>query len=462
MYAKPMAGNPHVWFDDGEVVPCTAEALLRRVHCRRQPEGCASVCAAMPRRGSLLYKGLLCNNLVRIVSVLTLALSAPMLLQAWDWKPKPVAELKADLAAYARSIGETGLAHRVENSSVASDWMNVALRRGLDLLKESEGCDFNDKRRETGLRLIDFPLHFNNYSKDVSSEDLRAFNKMVYKYCADARDRVFAEVEKTRVPENHLRLWRIYNMGFVIKGPRKTVAVDVTSLPFFRNSPDRKAKPDPELTLWRAEDWRRLVKLTDLFVLTHPHSDHYGRAGIKAYLEADKPVVLPCDLARLRLAGKVDAFGMRHCVLLTKDNAVPVDVGGVKIWNFLGNQGQKVPCNSYLMDIDGVRVVHNGDNSDVSKDAMLAKCPPTDVIIGATWNRIQSLVRSCASAPGFDFKNAMLIPSHENEIMHAVTHRESYQEMYERKDRLGDRSFPWPRVYPLGWGEGIVWGKIIP
>ena len=35
---KPYAGNPHVRFDEGEVASCTAEASLRRVHCRRQPE----------------------------------------------------------------------------------------------------------------------------------------------------------------------------------------------------------------------------------------------------------------------------------------------------------------------------------------------------------------------------------------------------------------------------------------
>ena len=59
---KPYAGNPHVQFDEGEVASCTAEALLRRVHCRRQPEGRASVCAATSRRGSLLYKGLKSNQ----------------------------------------------------------------------------------------------------------------------------------------------------------------------------------------------------------------------------------------------------------------------------------------------------------------------------------------------------------------------------------------------------------------
>ena len=35
---EPYAGNPHMWIDEGEVAPCTAEASLRRVHCRRQPE----------------------------------------------------------------------------------------------------------------------------------------------------------------------------------------------------------------------------------------------------------------------------------------------------------------------------------------------------------------------------------------------------------------------------------------
>ena len=72
LHGKLYAGNPHVRFDEGEVASCTAEASLRRVHCRRQPEAMtrpqvasrsevarglrASVCAATPRRGSLLYK----------------------------------------------------------------------------------------------------------------------------------------------------------------------------------------------------------------------------------------------------------------------------------------------------------------------------------------------------------------------------------------------------------------------
>ena len=52
---KPYAENLRVRFDKEEVASRAAEALLRGVHFRRQPEGRVSVGAAMQRRGSLLY-----------------------------------------------------------------------------------------------------------------------------------------------------------------------------------------------------------------------------------------------------------------------------------------------------------------------------------------------------------------------------------------------------------------------
>lgn len=376
---------------------------------------------------------------------------------AFDWKAKPVAELKADLVSYARKVGENNLADRVEKSVGAAEWMDLAIGRGTELLKASEGCDSHDKRREHGLRIIDYPLHFDNYSTDASLEDIRAFNAVVYAYCASARDRVFAEVVNAKIPEGQLRLWRIYNMGFIIKGPRHTVAIDVTNLPLFRDKPDRRCAPNKDFIIWKPKDWRRLVELTDMFVLTHPHGDHYCGKGIAAYLAAGKPVVLPCGLDKLKMPDGVSGAG-QNCIVQAHDNPEPIDINGVKLWNFMGHQGKKVPCNVYLMEIDGVRVAHNGDNSDIDKEKMLAKCPPADVIIASTWNRVRAMVGACAAAPGFNRSKAVLIPSHENEITHGVSNRESYWEMYERKDRLGGKSFPWPQVRPLGYGESIVVG----
>ena len=391
--------------------------------------------------------------IIALVVAATGVLSSP----AFDWKAKPTAQLKADLVAYARGVGETDLADRVEKSVGTAEWMRMAIQRGTELLKASEGGDFNDKRREHGLRIIDYPLHFDTYDTNASLEDMRAYNETVYKYCAAARDRVFAEAESEKVPEGQLRLWRIYNMGFIIKGPRHTVAIDVTNLPLFRDKPDRRCAPNKDFIIWKPKDWRRLVELTDMFVLTHPHGDHYCGKGIAAYLSAGKPVVLPCGLDELNMPAGVSGTG-ENCIVLAHDNPEPIDIGGVKVWNFMGHQGKKVPCNVYLMEIDGVTVAHNGDNSAIEKEELLAKCPPADVIIASTWNRVRAMVGACAAAPGFDRSKAVLIPSHENEITHGVSNRESYWEMYERKDRLGGKSFPWPQVRPLGYGESIVVG----
>ena len=51
---------------------------------------------------------------------------------------------------------------------------------------------------------------------------------------------------------------------------------------------------------------------------------------------------------------------------------------------------------------------------------------------------------------------AVFLPSHENELMHTVDHRESYREMYEDKRRLGCPGFEWPQVTPLAWGESVT------
>ena len=351
--------------------------------------------------------------------------------------------------------------------------MRAAIKRGAELLKASEGGDFNDKNREHGLRIIDYPLHLDNYDlKNSSPEDRQAFKEVVREYCAGARERVFAEVAAAKIPDGSLRLWRIYNMGYIIKGPIHTVAIDITARPEFYAVDGGRFVKDTNTVVWCKADWKRLAELADMIFVTHPHGDHYNRDGIEAFIAAKKPVVVPCDLVAYTanrpakegpdgkyVAEKKILTTAPCCVKLTEDHLEPVDVGGVKVRNFRGNQGENVPCNVYLIDIDGVLVAHNGDNSVMDKERMLSKCPPADVIIASTWNNVQGMVNCCAGAPGFDRTKSVLLPSHENELGHGVDHRESHHEMYTRKDRLGNREFPWPRVHPLGYGESFLFTK---
>ena len=408
-------------------------------------------------------------NVLRLAALVAVVVFS----SAFDWKPKTTAKLKADLVAYANSVGETELAEAVKGASGTAEWMRAAIKRGSELLKASEGADFDDKNREHGLRIIYYPLHLDNYDRERSSaEDKKAFNEVVHEYCVSARERVFSEVAAATIPEGSLRLWRIYNMGYIIKGPKHTVAIDITARPELYTIGDKYLIKDTNTVIWCKSDWKRLADLADMIFVTHPHGDHYNRDGIEAFIAAKKPVVVPCDLVayatnRPAKKGPDGKYVVEKeilttapcCVKLTEDHLEPVDVGGVKVRNFRGNQGENVPCNVYLVDIDGVLVADNGDNYDMAKERMLSKCPPADVIIASTWNNVQGMVKCCAAAPGFDRTKSVLLPSHENELGHSVDHRESYREMYTSKDRLGNREFPWPRVHPLGYGESFLFTK---
>ena len=68
-----------------------------------------------------------------------------------------------------------------------------------------------------------------------------------------------------------------------------------------------------------------------------------------------------------------------------------------------------------VIEIDGIRVADNGDNSPKEREWGLAKCPPTDIIISSTWSWVTNIVTACAAAPGFQPERAVFLPSHEND-----------------------------------------------
>ena len=136
---KPYEGNPYVRFDEWKIVPCTAEASLRRVHCRRQPEGGASVCAAKSRRESL-YK-MNCRSrgrkgLLGYLAAAFLAVAASATLTAFGETP---------LYSW---IGANG------NFSDAGNWQNGAVPPAatpIDITITDNGGDIYVTNNITGL-----------------------------------------------------------------------------------------------------------------------------------------------------------------------------------------------------------------------------------------------------------------------------------------------------------------------
>lgn len=364
----------------------------------------------------------------------------PLAAFGFGWQPKPTDELKADCVRFARENGMGEFADRIAGGANLTDWIDETVRYCENRLVRSEGADRLDPERRRTLMLLDYPLHVDNYATNTPPEVAAAFEKSVVGYQRRVIARVLREVREAKVEAGTLRLWHVYNMAYVIKGCAHTVLIDFTPYPFAKGGAS-----------WTDADWRALAELGDVLVITHPHRDHTSIPLMSRLRELGKPLVLPCAMGGFKAGPGV--------TVLDTDHSEPVEIAGVKFRNFMGDQGVGIPCNTYQIEIDGVRVADNGDNGPMDREWRLAKCPPTDVIIAATWNRVTNMVSACSSAPGFRRDEAVFLPSHDNEVMHSVRHRESYWEMYTAKDRLGCPGFVWPRVIPLAWGESFTFRR---
>ena len=380
---------------------------------------------------------------MRIYGLMVSVVILPWMASAFAWVPKTSAEERAGFVAAARAAGETDLADRIAALDDAA-WIDPAIRASESLLARTADLDVFDQKRRVAFQLLDYPLHVNNYAKDVDPEVRSAFERAVTDYVKRAIARVRDEVRVAEVEPGSLRVWHVYNMAYVLKGARHTVLVDFTPYPYSETSAS-----------WTDSDWDAFADLGDLLVITHPHRDHTSYPLMNRMLERGKTLVLPCAMTNRYDASQVYLPG-KNIVVLDTDHAAPVDVCGVKFRSFHGFQGN-VPCNSYSIEIDGVTVADNGDNSDINKDACQMDCPPADIIIAATWNRPMFFVKSCMLARGFRRDRAVFLPSHDNELMHSVPHRESYREMYEADRRLAAPDFIWPQIKPLALGESLTW-----
>jgi len=350
---------------------------------------------------------------------------------AWSWKPLPTERLKERLVAYARSGGHAAFAGKVAAETDPVGWIGETIEYAEAGLRTCEGSDWRDPRRYSLLRLVDYPTHVDCYSTNTPNEVRMAWFKAMDEQNKRARKRVFEAVRQTRIAEGELGIFHFYNMGYVLKGPHHAVALDVTDTP----------------CPWTDAEREELAKLTDCFVLTHPHRDHFSPRMLAPFLAAGKPVVLPCDVGVTNAEARI----------FSDDHDAPVDVAGVGVRNYMGNQ--RVPCNVYQLDIDGVRVVAPGDNDAHAVFTNLVRGAAADIIISPIWNYPSNIVRSCMSNPGFNRNTALFLPSHFNELGHGVTGRESYWEAYWRKDRLSAPGMVWPRTLILYLGESVVWRR---
>ncbi len=384
----------------------------------------------------------------RLAAVAVLLLSsATQNALAFDWKAQTNEELREDMLGFAEEFADAAkgtkasrIVRQLIRSQQSTDdpysWI-AETHEAVGRLKKAYRPKLATRGKEDRiatirrmtLQLLDYPLHVNERGADTPQGEKDAFNKAKEQYLDGARQDALRWLIGTDPARGSLEVFKIYNMGFLLRTDKHTVLIDLR---------------------WdgTAEEAEMIASHIDLLLLTHPHLDHYSSNILEAVAKAGKPMILPSDV----LPGYTGSN--KHII---NEIAVSKDFNGVKINSFPGNQGENIPNNVYIIDFDGWRIIHDGDNSDREQEARLAEYPAADVLIASSWNDVKSIMATSMMADGGCVP--VFIPAHENELHHGVDHRESYHELFNREDRLGATDFNYPPYILMDIGECVSFFK---
>lgn len=360
---------------------------------------------------------------------------------AFDWKPQSNEELFNSMIEYARTaqkeLADVPKASKLLSSFIVKQetaygtdpyaWIGATYKLTYALQKLYPACingdDVATRVRMHAYRLLDFPIHVDQKGPGATEEENRAWTVGRNRNWEQGCKRVLATLAKTTPAEGELQVLKVYNMGYVFRTSKHCFAIDLC---------------------WRGSkaDAMKLCRYIDVLFITHPHGDHYTDVMLEAVLESGKTLVLSKDY------GPEAADGNK--IVMWEDRLKPVDMDGLKVCTFKGNQNkkepEKMPNNVYHIQFDGWTILHHGDNSDHKRDGQLKKLAAPDVVIAATWNKPKHLMDAVRTCPDASEHSTVFISSHENEYGHRVQQRESYWETFTRSDRYGDPEydyFPW-------------------
>lgn len=347
--------------------------------------------------------------------------------EAFDWKSQSNEELRNDMFRFVETFrsgtSDVALAEALDGflkvqMGKAEDfpyqWIHDTHAFVDEMLLEypaeiSSGGQCSYERRSL-LLLRDYPMHADNRSPEASQGLKDAYVSSVSSlYKAAEQDAL--EWLRSDKRSRKLDVFKVYNMGYLFRSSGKVVGFDIQ---------------------WSGnkEEMKDFAAMVDAFFVTHPHRDHYTKELLHVLLEAGKDVILPCDL--------VPEYTGKNKIIISGDVDQPMNAGPVTFTSRMGNQGVKVPCNVYLVSVGKWNIAHNGDNGVPECESFLGESR-VDVLVSACWNGVKDTMNHIKRNP--EGTECIYFSSHENEWRHTVDHRESYEELFRRTDRLGDPDY---------------------
>lgn len=377
------------------------------------------------------------------ILIIIISLAGTLQAEAFDWKSQNNEDLRRDMFAFIEKfMKETSdkkltaelneflmaMKSRVHDEPYlwiqeTNDFVDKMLEKYPAEISDGGSCSIERK----GLLLLrDYPMHSDNYRDDATQELKDSYVMSIRRLYEDAEQDALKWLRKSGKSQR-LEVCKTYNMGFFLRSDGHTVGIDLQ----WSGDKDEVAE---------------VASLIDILFLSHPHDDHYSIDLMKAMLDAGKPVVMSYDI--------IPEYSSDMKMIVDKDKHDWVEAGGVRFISSLGHQGPEAPNNVYLISIGKWNVAQNGDNAMDEAEEFLGR-HRVDVLITACWNNFKRTMNYIRSNP--DGTSCIYIPAHENEWLHSVDHREAYQELFDRNDRFGDKSYEYfPSVIMDAAGDKFI------
>ena len=282
--------------------------------------------------------------------------------------------------------------------------------------------------RRLALQLLDHVLHEEPAPSKPALQDFH------HRRTAAAA----ADIEATSVSSG-ATVWKFYDHGFVVRTPEVTLAFDMTRGHLVG---DRRWAYVPGFAV--ADDvLDRIVDACDVLFISHLHEDHADAYVSDRFLEQNKPVVAPPQVLT------EESFHQRITHLPRQPHLLhdlPMRDGEVllRVAANPGHQGKGTENNHHVVVAPGgFTVVHTGDQGLCDDLEWLDDAHThygVDLLLPNCW--VPELLRVVAAyAPRF------IIPGHENELSHDISHREPYWICYERMTTNLEK------LLVMTWGE---------
>lgn len=274
----------------------------------------------------------------------------------------------------------------------------------------------NSLARKSALLLLDGVFH-----------DTRLDGEEVLTQFIDSKLSIVIDDLKKPLDEG-MKIYKIYNHGFIIKSNSITFAFDL-----YRGNTMKNGNSLISDTIMQM-----LVEACDAMFLTHNHPDHIDPVVVKMFTEKGKPVIAPDN----SLVGNDHITHIRSEDII--DKGLTVGKYKLKVTILPGHQSELINNIYVVTTPEGLTVAHTGDQySKEDLDWLLdvnQKIPSLDVLLINCWaNQLPETIDG--------FNPNLVLTGHENELGHTIDHREAYWLSYSILKEIKKPSSI------LAWGE---------